>query len=270
MYTEAFRHHVRENGARLLKFDNFATLCMNPSHEHLPGIYSTEPIEDAAIEFLRALDAECPDVFLMLYWGYGSPWWLLYGDTLFESGIDAEAANPSELPAISARNTAVHQVDQAQWHATRVRDIPPLGRDSLGVWLSDWPWNNQIGKDRWQGGLVMDICRGNLLAADLDRRAVALAAGAKGTGRVYRALEGPARVLRQFTLHSRQPLEGRALRLLLHRREAGVPGPAQRLLARQPAAAGVESGLGPAGQPGLGPLPLVSRSGATHAGPPDR
>ena len=77
MYTEAFRYHIRENGVRLLKFDNFATVCMNPSHEHLPGIYSTEPIENAAIEFLRALDAECPDVFLMLYWGYSSPWWLL-------------------------------------------------------------------------------------------------------------------------------------------------------------------------------------------------
>ena len=94
---------------------------------------------------------------------------------------------------------------------------------------------------------------------------MAFAAGAKATGQVHRAVEGPARVLRQFTLHSRQPLEERTLWLLLHRREAGVPGPAQRLLARQPAAAGAEPGLGPAGRPGLGPLPLVSRSGETEA-----
>ncbi len=164
MYTDAFRYHIRENGVRLLKFDNFATICMNPGHEHLPGLYSTEPIENAVIEFLHALDKECPDVFLMLYWGYGSPWWLLHGDTLSESGIDAEAANPSELAAPSARSTAIHQVDQAQWHATKVRDIPALGRDSLGVWLSDWPWNGRIGKERWQDGMVMDLCRGNLLA----------------------------------------------------------------------------------------------------------
>ena len=37
---------------------------------------------NALIEFLHALDAECPDVFLMLYWGYRSPWWLLHADTL--------------------------------------------------------------------------------------------------------------------------------------------------------------------------------------------
>ena len=77
MYTEAFRHHIRENSARLLKFDNFATLCMNPSHEHLPASTRPSRSRNAAMEFLRALDAECPDVFLMLYWGYGSPWWLL-------------------------------------------------------------------------------------------------------------------------------------------------------------------------------------------------
>ena len=117
MYTDAFRYHIRENGVRLLKFDNFATVCMNPSHEHLPGIYSTEPIENAVIEFLHALDAECPDVFLMLYWGYSSPWWLLHGDTLFDSGIGIEAANPSDLPAPYARDSVTQKLDQAQWHA---------------------------------------------------------------------------------------------------------------------------------------------------------
>jgi hypothetical protein len=32
------------------------------------------------------------------------------------------------------------------------------------VWLSDWPWNSQVGKTRWQAGFVMDLCRGSLLA----------------------------------------------------------------------------------------------------------
>ena len=44
MYIDAFRHHIRQNGVRLLKFDNLATTCSNPKHAHLPGIYSTEPI----------------------------------------------------------------------------------------------------------------------------------------------------------------------------------------------------------------------------------
>jgi len=161
MYTEAFRHHIRENGARLLKFDNLQALCNNPNHEHLPGIYSTEAIHSAVIEFLHALDEECPDVFLMLYWGHRSPWWLLHADTLFDSGIGIEAASPSSLPAPYARDSITQRLDQAQWHAS---DVPPLGKESLGVWLSDWGWNSSVGKERWESGVVMDICRGSLLA----------------------------------------------------------------------------------------------------------
>ncbi|MFH1264924.1 MAG: hypothetical protein ABIK89_04310, partial [Planctomycetota bacterium] len=161
MYTEAFRYHIRENGARLLKFDNLQSVCNNPNHEHLPGIYSTEAIQSAVIEFFHELDNECPDVFLMLYWGHRSPWWLLHGDTLFDSGIGIEAASPSSLPAPHARDSITQRLDQAQWHAS---DVPPLGKESLGVWLSDWGWNSSVGKERWEAGVVMDICRGSLLA----------------------------------------------------------------------------------------------------------
>ena len=161
IYTEAFRHHIRENGARLLKFDNLATVCMNPHHDHLPGIYSTEAIQNAVIDFFHALDEECPDVFLMGYWGYRSPWWLLHADTLFDSGIHIEAASPTSFPAPFARDSVTQRLDQAQWYAG---DVPPLGKDSLGIWLSDWGWNSSIGKERWASGVVMDICRGSLLA----------------------------------------------------------------------------------------------------------
>ena len=161
LYTEAFRHHIRENGARLLKFDNFADVCQNPHHDHLPGIYSTEPIMDAVIEFARALDAESPDVFLMGYWGYRSPWWLLDFDTIFETGIPMEAASPGDRAARYARDGVTRKLDQGHVYA---KDVPWLGTDSLGVWLSHWPWNSQIGPERWQDGFVMDICRGNMLA----------------------------------------------------------------------------------------------------------
>jgi len=161
MYIEAFRHHIRENGVRLLKFDNFADVCNNPNHDHLPGLYSTEALDDAVIEFLHALDAECPDVFLMLYWGYRSPWWLLHGDTLFDSGIGIEAASFAPQPAPHARDSVTQRLDQAQRHAS---DVPALGKDSLGVWLSSWGWNSSIGKEQWQEGFVMDLCRGSLLA----------------------------------------------------------------------------------------------------------
>lgn len=162
MYTEAFRYHIRQHGVRLLKFDNTGCVCANPNHEHLPGLYSTEPIEDALIDFFQELDAECSDVFLMLYWGYKSPWWLLHADTLFDSGIGIEAASPSDQPTPYVRDGVTQKLDQAQWVANE--NVPALGKDSLGVWLSDWPWNSQIGKERWEAGFVMDICRGSLLA----------------------------------------------------------------------------------------------------------
>ena len=130
MYTEAFRHHIRQNGVRLLKFDNTTCVCVNPNHEHLPGRYSTEAIEDGLIEFFQDLDAECPDVFLMLYWGYKSPWWLLHADTLFDSGIGIEAASPSEQPTPYLRDGVTQKLDQAQWVANE--NVPASGEGLAG------------------------------------------------------------------------------------------------------------------------------------------
>ena len=161
IYSTAFRHHIRENGARMIKFDNLQSICYNTNHEHLPGIYSTEAIQSCVIETLRNLDQECPDVFLMLYWGYRSPWWLLHADTLFEPGIAVEAAHPADKPTLYVRDSVTVGLDQAHWFC---KDVPTLGKDSLGVWLSDWKWNSSIGKERWQEAFVMDICRGSLLA----------------------------------------------------------------------------------------------------------
>ena len=165
LYTKAFVHHIKVNGVRLLKFDNLGPgcrnpVCNNPKHDHLPGIYSLEAIHNAVIEFLGELDRACPDVFLMLYWGYRSPWWLLHADTYFDSGEHIEAASPTAFPAPHARDSVTQRLDQAQWVC---RDTPALGKDSLGVWLSDWPWNSCIGKERWQEGFVMDMGRGSLL-----------------------------------------------------------------------------------------------------------
>ncbi len=110
---------------------------------------------------LRAYDAECRDVFIYLYWGYRSPWWLLHGDVLFEPGLDIEAASPSGSPTLYARDGVTVGLDQAQWWC---HDLPKISKDSLGVWLSDWRWNSCIGTERWEEAFVMDICRGSLLA----------------------------------------------------------------------------------------------------------
>lgn len=160
MFTDGFAHHVRKTGARLLKFDNGHFYCNNRSHNHLPGLYSLEPVSNALIEFLRHMDAECSDVFLMLYWGYGSPWWLLDADTLFETGLFMEAASPSPQPSLYVRDGVTVGLDQGLDYA---QALPRLGHDSLGVWLSDWPWNSGIGRERWQEAFIMDLCRGSML-----------------------------------------------------------------------------------------------------------
>jgi hypothetical protein len=162
MYTEAFLYHVRENGVRLLKFDNFNSQCSNPTHDHLPGVYGNEATHEAVIEFCRALDAACPDVIIMLYWGYRSPWWLLHGDTIFETGVEMEAASPGHVSALYARDGVTRKVDQGHQYS---REVPWLGTDSLGVWLSHWGgWNSGIGPERWKEAFVMDMCRGHAMA----------------------------------------------------------------------------------------------------------
>jgi hypothetical protein len=161
MYSTAFACHIRQNGVRLIKTDNLHAVCYNPNHRHLPGVYSTEAIQSAVLQTMRDWDAVNPDVFIMLYWGYRSPWWLLDGDTIFESGLAMEAASPGPTPTLYARDGVTVGLDQGQWWR---QDVPPLGKDSLGIWLSDWEWNSRIGKERWQDGFAMDLCRGSLLA----------------------------------------------------------------------------------------------------------
>jgi len=156
-----FVKHVRE-GTRLLKFDGYWAVCRNPAHPHLPGIYATEAIDNAFINLLQQIDDASPDCFLELYGGYHSPWWLLYADTIYESGIAMEAATPGPWPTLWARDGVTRVLDQATEFSRE--DVPALGKDSLGIWLSDWKWNSGIGSERWEAGFVMDLMRGSLLA----------------------------------------------------------------------------------------------------------
>ncbi len=161
LYLDGFTRQIKENGVRLLKFDNLLDRCDEPNHDHLPGDYSTEPICNSIIQLYRDLDRVCPDVMIMLYWRYQSPWWLEHADTLFDIGTKIEAASFAPWPTFRARDSVTRRLDEARW---MVKDLPLVGWDSLGIWLSDWPWNSCIGKEAWQTGMVMDLCRGQLLA----------------------------------------------------------------------------------------------------------
>ena len=100
----------------------------------------------------------------MGYWGYRSPWWLLWLDTIYESGLYIEAGQPCAWETKYKRDAVTRALDQAQWYTCRAGDVPSICKDSLGIWLASTTWNSKIGKERWQEGFLMDLCRGSLLS----------------------------------------------------------------------------------------------------------
>jgi hypothetical protein len=89
---------------------------------------------------------------------------VLYGDTIFESGVHLEGSGTSTFPTLYYRDSVTLAQDQASQHA---RLVPPLAKDSLGVWLADTRWGNFMGRERWREALVMDLGRGSLLFPNL-------------------------------------------------------------------------------------------------------
>jgi len=161
---QAVLHHVRENGVRFLKFDGGNYQCDHPAHGHLPGRYSTERMFRTLIDIADAARDAAPDVFVMWYWGLRSPFWAWHGDSIFESGLHMEGSGTSSVPTLYYRDSVALAQDQ---NAQFARTIPPLVKDSLGVWLADTRWGNFMGKERWRESLVMDLGRGSLLFPNL-------------------------------------------------------------------------------------------------------
>ncbi len=160
VFRNALLHHVSANGARLVKFDSGNYYCNSTSHAHLPGKYSTEAITDRMIEMVNAARAIAPKLFVMWYWGEGSPFWALHGDVISESGLFMEGSGTSQFPTLYYRDSVTLSLDQNTQFA---RLIPPMNKDSLGIWLSQIRWGNFMGKERWREALVMDLGRGSLV-----------------------------------------------------------------------------------------------------------
>jgi hypothetical protein len=119
---------------------------------------------DNLIDVAESARAAAPDTFILWYWGAGSPFWALHGDMVFESGLEMEGSGTSSFPTLFYRDSVTLAQDQnAQFAST----IPPMAKDSLGVWLADSRWGNFMGKERWRPALVMDLGRGSLLFPNL-------------------------------------------------------------------------------------------------------
>ncbi len=157
---DAILYHIKHNNLKFFKLDIGNYYCNSTRHDHLPGKYSVEAIYERLIEIAAAARKAEPDVYVMWYWGLRSPFFALHGDSIFESGLFMEGSGTSWFPTLYYRDSVTLNLDQSTVFA---KTIPPLLKDSLGVWLADTRWGNFMGNQRWKEGLVMDLGRGNLL-----------------------------------------------------------------------------------------------------------
>ncbi len=160
----AILFHIRENSLKFFKLDSGSYYCNSTHHEHLPGKYSVEAMYDRLLEIAEGARKLVPDIYVMWYWGVRSPFFALYGDSIFESGLYMEGSGTSWFPALYYRDSVTLNLDQGTWF---VKTVPPINKDSLGVWLADTRWGNFMGNRRWKEALVMDLGRGNLLFPQL-------------------------------------------------------------------------------------------------------
>jgi hypothetical protein len=158
---EAVLYHIKENEVKAIKLDMARFYCNSTEHGHLPGKYSQEAQINSMIDMARSFTRACPELYIIWYWGYNSPFWLLYGDTLFDKGLLMEAAAVASSPNPKYRSATSHNLDQAVRYA---RFLPLTTQDSLGIWLGDVGWSNHMGKEDWREAWLLDIARGNMVS----------------------------------------------------------------------------------------------------------
>lgn len=163
--AEPFRSHLRaslvqhaaDTDAEALKLDCAVLHCTASHHGHMPGRHSVHAIHDVMRNLVDAVRQDRPELFVIWYWGFQSPWWLQHGDAMFDKGLKLEAASPASSPAPAWRPAVNLTADQAVRHASL---IPFSLQDSLGVWIGEVPWANWMGKADWRDAWVLEVARG--------------------------------------------------------------------------------------------------------------
>lgn len=158
MFMAAIPAHVERLGVTLLKLDCVVLHCTSSEHDHRPGRHSVEPMIDALERLLERCRAVSPDLRVVWYWGFRSPWYLGLGEMAFDKGLLMEAATPASTPAPTARQATSLNVDQSIEFA---RSMPLELQDSLGVWVGDVAWCNRVGREEWREGYLLDVGRGS-------------------------------------------------------------------------------------------------------------
>ncbi len=158
MFLEAIPSQVAALGLALLKLDCVVLHCTSSDHDHRPGRHSMEPMVDALQDLIdRCLEIR-PDMRVVWYWGFRSPWYLGMGDMVFDKGLLMEAATPSSDPFPTSRQAMSLNVDQSIEHGAT---LPLELQDSLGVWIGDVAWCNRVGREEWREAYLLDVSRGS-------------------------------------------------------------------------------------------------------------
>lgn len=158
MYQAAIPALVDELNVALLKLDCVVLHCTSSAHGHRAGRHSVEAMVDALEDLIERCRARRPDIRIIWYWGFRSPWYLGLGDMVFDKGLLMEAATPASAPMPTSRQAMSLNVDQSIEHAA----VLPLElQDSLGVWIGDVAWCNRVGREEWREAYLLDIARGS-------------------------------------------------------------------------------------------------------------
>lgn len=157
-YTTAIPTLAEELELALLKLDCVVLHCTSSDHDHRAGRHSVEPMIDSLVTLLERCLTIRPDLRIVWYWGFRSPWFLAFGDMVFDKGLLMEAATPSSAPLPTSRQAMSLNVDQAIEHAA---ELPLELQDSLGVWVGDVAWCNRVGREEWREAYLLDISRGS-------------------------------------------------------------------------------------------------------------
>ncbi len=161
MFRDALLYQIQHNGVRGFKLDEVSFYCAHSDHGHLPNKYGIEMEMDAFIDTLTQAQQACPDLLVMLYWRFMSPWWLLHADTIYQRGLLMEGSTPSPFPSRLTRQSVTISLDEG--HDYQWDNMPLIGQDSLGVWLSNTRWASWMGSEGWRPAWIMDFIRGNMM-----------------------------------------------------------------------------------------------------------
>lgn len=164
MLKEAITYHCQKNAAAVFKFDGGRYYCTSTQHDHLPGKYSIEQCYRRLIELADTARGITPDVMIAWWWGVYSPFFALHGDVIQDARLAMEAACTCDIPALVFRDSVTQALDQCAWFT---KWVPPRNHDTLGTWLPDDSWGNNMATEGWQNAAVMELGRGSLLFPQL-------------------------------------------------------------------------------------------------------